>query len=475
MKRPNILLIYTDQQRKDSLGCYNNTYPKTPNLDKLAEEGVKLTNYYVNSPVCTPSRMSFLSGRYCSSLGIGTNGFVFPEDAVCLSSLLKPYGYHTAQIGKLHFDPHSRRNHKNPTQSYDFNTFILSDEPGCYDDAYTKWVSEKDPSQLSLARTSLAPAAVQAGLSPSYTDTPRNTHQPYLYEGDEYFTHSAFVADETCTFLNNTDDKPFFCIAGFYAPHTPVNPPKRFVDLFNIEDAPAPVIAEGELQKDTTKKMEKKEIQKMTAYYHALCAHVDDQIGHILDTLEKTGKKDDTIVVFTTDHGEFLGDYGRIQKGMPAYDCIVNVPFIVRYPEKINAKSTINEITEGVDFTATMLDYAGIQIPEFIQGQSMRPLLSSPSKDKGMHGTWEKKDALIEMFHNYGKGGQAALATDAYLYTLDNRNNKEVLFDLKKDPEQKQNAASDPDYTTVLSDMRFKLAKKLMHAKYDQRERIAEY
>ena len=129
-ERPSVLLIYTDQQRLDSLGCYGSAHAKTPNLDRLAREGTRFSRYFVNNPVCMPSRMSLLSGRYCSSLGIGTNGIPFPEDAVSVQQILRPYGYRTAQIGKLHFQPHARRDHRDPHPDYGFETFVLSDEPG---------------------------------------------------------------------------------------------------------------------------------------------------------------------------------------------------------------------------------------------------------------------------------------------------------------------------------------------------------
>ncbi|MFW6256972.1 MAG: sulfatase, partial [Bacillota bacterium] len=244
--RPNVLLLYTDQQRKDSLGCYGNEKAITPNLDRLAAKGAKLNNFYVQASVCTPSRMSFLTGRYCSSLGVGTNGVSFTEvDAVPLHQLLKPYGYHTGQLGKLHFDPHAKRNHKDPAPDYGFDTFILSDEPGCYDDAYIKWVEKVSPKQVDKVRCKLPPAAYDYDKK-SYSDVPRSTHKPYTFAGDEDLTHSSFVASQVCNYLENQENnEPFFAIAGFYAPHSPVNPPQRFVDMYDPEELSLPEIGEN--------------------------------------------------------------------------------------------------------------------------------------------------------------------------------------------------------------------------------------
>ena len=149
LHRPNVLIIYTDQQRWDTLGCCGQQAVPTPHLDALAGMGVRLDQCYVQNPVCAPSRASFLSGQYCSALRIGANGVQFPEDAVTLPGILRAYGYTTAQIGKLHFEPHARRDHRDPARCYGFDIMIQSDEPGCYDDAYTKWVERVAPEQLA--------------------------------------------------------------------------------------------------------------------------------------------------------------------------------------------------------------------------------------------------------------------------------------------------------------------------------------
>ena len=130
MKRPNVLLLYTDQQRWDAVRAAGNAHIHTLNLDRLAGEGVLFENAFCNNPVCMPSRQSMLSGQYPSSLGCTCNGIEMPQGVPTLASLLKPYGYHTANIGKLHFKNHSNRDHREPHPSYGFDTLILSDEPG---------------------------------------------------------------------------------------------------------------------------------------------------------------------------------------------------------------------------------------------------------------------------------------------------------------------------------------------------------
>ena len=469
LERPSVLLIYTDQQRLDSLGCYGSAHAKTPNLDRLACEGTRFSRYFVNNPVCMPSRMSLLSGRYCSSLGIGTNGIPFPEDAVTVQQILRPYGYRTAQIGKLHFQPHARRDHRDPHPDYGFETFVLSDEPGCYDDAYTRWVQCLAPDQVEKVRTALPPAALEYGR-PVYSDVGRETHEPYAFAGDEDLTHSAFVAAETCRFLDTTrDGRPFFAIAGFYAPHTPVNPPQRFVDMYDPAQMPLPVKGADEPWTRDLANLSDAGWQRVVAHYLALVSHVDDCVGRILDSLEAAGWAQDTLVVFTSDHGEYLGDHGRIQKGMPGHDCIVNVPLILRHPGRVPSGQTCDALCEGVDIVPTMLDWCGVQIPSFLQGKSLAGLLKNP---EGCH----REDVLVEFFEPHG-GHQTMLRTERYKYCLD-AEGREMMYDMALDPKEispihpeTMNASMEP----ILSDMRRRMLIRTREAAYPSREKTAAY
>ncbi|SHH60343.1 sulfatase family protein [Clostridium grantii] len=466
-KRPNVLIIYTDQQRKDSIKCYGNEYAITPNLDNLAFQGVRFNNFFVQNPVCMPSRMSFLTGRFCSSLGIGTNGIPLGEDVLTINNILKPYNYHTAQIGKLHFQPHSRRDHRDPHPLYGFDTFILSDEPGCYEDAYTKWVEAIDPDMVSKVRTSLPPAAAHYGTK-SFSDVPRETNEPYDFEGDEEYTHSSFVASETCEFIKNHGErKPFFAIAGFYAPHTPVNPPRRFVDMFNVDDMELPKIGEHEEVSEVLKHISDEEWKKIKAYYYAFAAHVDECVGNILNTLKEKKLDEDTIVIFTSDHGEYLGDHGRIQKGMPGHDCITNVPLIIRYPKAIKENTIVEEIVEAVDVVPTILDFCGVQIPRQIQGKTFKELVTGKKK-------FHKEDAFTEFFDPFGGYRSSVVRTKQYKYYIDN-NGDEILYDMKKDPWELVNVVMENDYKQILLDMRKRLIKRLYEAADCSKGKTAEY
>ncbi len=463
--RPNILILYTDQQRWDSLKCYGNELAKTPNLDELASRGVRFNHYYVQNPVCMPSRMSFLTGRYPSSLEVGHNGIPFPPDAVPINQILKPYGYHTGQLGKLHFQPHAKRDHREPHPTYGFDTFILSDEPGCYDDAYMKWVESIAPNMVNKVRCSLPPAAHKHGQKP-YVETPRQTHEPYIFEGDEDLTHSAFVTSEVCNFIRKHRKGPFFAIGGFYAPHAPVNPPKRFVDMYNINNMPLPKMGEEEKFAPFLKDVPAQKWRETIAYYLALVSHVDDCVGKIIQQLKEEGIFENTIVIFTSDHGEFLGDHGRVAKGMPGHDCITRVPFIISYPDGIGGGKVVDDLVEAVDVVPTLLDYCGIQTPGIIQGKSLKGLLEG-----GVN--YHREDVLTEMF-SPGGVTQTTVRTKDYKYYCDSKG-REVLYDLKEDPDELKNVVKEDRYKDVLSDMRKRLILRIQNAAYKCRERDADY
>ncbi|MEZ9134356.1 sulfatase [Vibrio sp. 10N.286.52.B1] len=466
MKRPNILLLFTDQQRKDSLGCYGNPLAVTPNIDQLAQGGAKFNHYFTQSPICGPSRVSLLTGQYASAHGIGTNGPVVPESLMTIQKRLKPYGYKTANFGKLHFLPHSFRDHRDHHPDYGFDEYVISDEPGCYDDPYAEWVRQRAPEQLQATRTSLPSQARRFG-KPEYSDRKRDPETPFAFDADETLTHSSFVTELTKDFIARQQDArdPFFCIAGYYAPHAPVNPPKHFLDLYDPQNMPLPKVGKEEVVMDKLKHISDKEWQEIRQYYMALVSHVDDCVGQVVESLKQAQLYEDTVIVFVADHGEYLGDHGRVQKGMPGEDVITNVPFIIHYPKGIQA-SEYSQLVESVDWLPTMLELAGMPIPRDIQGESLAPL---------MRGVTDQHKSLImtEQFEPHGLC-QVSIRNESCRYYCDSEG-KELLFDLTKDPDELTSVASEVAYKDILSEMRFKMLTKVQQVAYPNVEKIFAY
>ncbi len=461
-KRKNTLLLYTDQQRWDTIGALGNPNCPTPNLDRLVASGTSFTRAFVNCPVCMPSRMSMLSGRYPSTLGIQSNGTELPDSVECVQHLLGRVGYLTANFGKLHFRNHASvgRDHRDPYPAYGFDVNVNSDEPGCYEDAYIEWVRQRDPSAVDGCRIASPPA----WRGPAITGRPREVHGPYVFEADEQLTHSAFVADRTCQFLTESRFRePFFCIAGFYAPHTPINPPRRFVELIDEDALTLPNRSEGQNFRDVSDA----QWRKVKAHYYALVAHVDDQIGRILDTLDSTGVAADTLVVFTSDHGEYLGDHGRIQKG-GAEDASARVPLIFAGAAGGRPATLSGEIAEAVDIVPTLLDFAEVPRPSWLQGSTLRPVIEGSPRFRTLD-----SGALIQLKNGPGDGYKAIRTTDfLYVHHLDE---SEELFDLTTDPQQLTNRAGDPTASGLLNRARLALLRKVLSGEPEDARKTGDY
>ena len=382
MKRPNILLLYTDQQRWDALGANGNPEILTPNLDALARRGTSFTRHFVQNPVCMPSRVSMLSGRYPSSLGITHMGVPVPEDIVTLPTILRQYGYRTANIGKLHFLPHANRDHRLPHPAYGFDHLEIADEPGVYEDAYRAWARRKAPEQMDAISAGIPPMTRVWQRAMGINDGVAHRGNPdgrYDFDGgiawaaDEGLTHSAFVGEQTAEFIKSSGAQPFFCIAGFYAPHAPWISPRNYLDLYDpsrlsLPGYPAEVDAQRSSDPDAP--FSDAQLRRAKQGYYAMISEMDHYVGQILAALDECGKADDTVVVFTSDHGEWLGDHLRYGKGYPADDACSRVPLILSSPAGRRAQ-THDGIVEAVDIAPTLLELAGIQIPPFMQGASL--------------------------------------------------------------------------------------------------------
>ena len=249
MRRPNILILYTDQQRWDTLGANGNREILTPNLDALAKSGVNFSHHFVQNPVCMPSRISMLSGRYPSSLGITHMGVPVPQETMTLPRLLKRYGYRSANIGKLHFLPHANRDHRLPHPDYGFDHLEIADEPGVYEDAYRAWARQRAPEQMDSISAGIPPATRTWYRTMGIDDAVAHRGDPegrFDFDGgipfaaDDGLTHSAFVAEQTIEYIRQQGSQPFLCIAGFYSPHAPWMAPQKYLDLYDPEDLSVP-------------------------------------------------------------------------------------------------------------------------------------------------------------------------------------------------------------------------------------------
>ena len=451
---PNILILYTDQQRWDALGANGNAEIRTPNLDRLAAEGVNFDHFFVQNPVCMPSRISFLTGQYPSTLGITHMGVPVPDDVVTLPKVLRQSGYRTANFGKLHFLPHANRDHRSLHPGYGFDLLAVSDEPGPYEDAYRAWVRRRAPEALDRISPGLPPAAEvwykTMNVRDSVVHPPeRFPKEALAFRGPAELTHTAFVAEKTIEFIEAHRHQRWLCIAGFYSPHSPWVAPQAFLDLYDPETLSLPRFPPEFDAERSESHFSDRELRAARHGYYAMVSEVDHHVGRILDALQATGQERETIVVFTSDHGEWLGEHLRYGKGFPGLDPVARVPLIVRWPAGVHAPGrTEHGITEAVDVVPTLLEAAGMPIPPEVQGRSLLGALRGepyPGRDS----------ALME------HAGWKNLRTATCRYVCHSERG-ELLFDLSADPGETRDVAREPVYAGLLAEMRRRLLARIL-------------
>jgi len=426
-------------------------------MDRLAREGVTFTLAHTVGVACSPNRCSLMTGRYPNAHGVWSNGVKMPENEVTLTHELGHAGYYTGQMGKLHFWPHSRRNHREYHPPYGFHQMRLSDEPGCYDDAYGRWLDAQGREVRRQARVKMPGE--------------RGQLEYYTFEGDERTTHAHWVASETIRFIEESvrenRDRPFFVHAGFYAPHPPLNPPASMLALYRDARLPPrrfhpdearhapPNVAKAIARLAGTPE------DTWTAYrkhFYAMVSNLDRNIGRILETVDRNQLVDNTLVAVTSDHGDYLGDHHLTGKSALPYDGAMRVPLIFRGPG-VPAGARSNEPVEMVDVMPTLLDLAGLAKPAGNQGVS---LLAA------MKGGRTKDAAWMESRENRILRTRGA----KYCYWS---SGPEILFDLEKDPDEFRNLAGERSARPLLEEMRLAMLKRSLEIIDPLPERVAPY
>ncbi|MGH2542334.1 MAG: sulfatase family protein, partial [Ardenticatenaceae bacterium] len=369
--RPNILFICTDQQRYDALGCYGNESIMTPAIDQLATEGVLFERCYVQSPICAPSRASLLTGRYPSAHGLWANGVALPPHEQLFTRALADAGYDCGLIGKLHLAAaFGGRREPRPDDGFRFWRWAHDPYHGAPENQYHRWLEARYPELYAAARS------------------PASDVRFETLPADAHYSH--WVAEETIEFLSSARDpaKPFFLMVNFFDPHHPFGAPPEYVRLYDPARLPRPISAPGELASKPPILAEAsresyggyepgftsysaEEIQEIVAAYYAMMTLIDDEVRRILATVQELGLREETLVVFTSDHGDFMGDHQLLLKGALHYRGLVRVPFIWRDPN-VDAQGLVNRGLCGtLDIANTVLARAELQGHNGMQGANL--------------------------------------------------------------------------------------------------------
>ncbi len=357
-KRPNIMLIEVDQLTAKNLSCYGNPVIKTPNIDALAGDSFTTSNCFCNYPACSPSRSSMFTGRYPHTIKVHANHMHIPEYELTLPEVMKDNGYRTALIGKNHA-------FKKPHLAKAWDLYI-NGETGHLVSTYL------DDEVVMAAHNWSENVEVSGGYAVT----------PFPHEK----TSSPLHAAETIKYINESvnEDAPFFMWLSFPEPHPPYQVTEEYASLYPPEIVPKPIVDSMENKPDRhllaskMDAMDSEGIEKWVAglksIYFGMINSVDDALGQIIAEMKKLGIYDNTIIIFTADHGDAMGDHGLVQKLNFFYDCFTNVPFTIMWKDHIKPDMN-NVLVELIDIYPTLLDLVDIEAPFGIQGKSLKPVL----------------------------------------------------------------------------------------------------
>jgi arylsulfatase len=459
MERPNVLFITVDQMRADCLSYLNHPVVETPNLDQLARNGVTFGNAYSATPTCVPARAAIMTGMSQRSHGrVGYQEKVPWDYEHTIAGEFSKAGYHTQCVGKMHVDParnlcgfhnvvlhdgylhHNRFKHTNTVaESYD----------SC--DDYLPWLRERAGASADL---------IDLGLDCNASTVARPWHLP------EMLHPTNWAVTESIDFLRRRDPrKPFFHWMSFVRPHSPLDPPQAYLDLYDGADFPDPVVGDWADQDDKERNglnpitkegiVPKRRLRQAMAAYYGLITHIDHQIGRFLSSLEEYGLKDNTIILFASDHGELMGDHHFFRKSLP-YEGSTKVPFILSDPGnflKINKNRIEDSVVELRDIMPTLLDAAGVEIPDSVDGKSVLPLARGEAVD------WRD---LIHGEHEAGPLSHHFVTDGRDKYIWFSQSGKEQYFDLKSDPGELTNRIDDRAYQERIAYLRSRLIQELI-------------
>jgi arylsulfatase len=444
MKQPNILLIMTDQQRADSLGCYGVDWIPTPNLDRLAAEGTRFDSCTVNNPICTPSRASMMTGKELPGHSVYRLHDILPDTEVLFPERLRSEaGYRTALFGKLHVSGRAtedkRRHPHDGFETYEWCIESCVSMESRFN-GYVSWLRDRDPGFLADLRARKR----------------KVKHHPE----EVHFTR--WAADRTADFIreNAAGSDPFFCMMSLFDPHNPYEDyPSTMTERIDRGRIPKPITSKGlpkaaKRERDGSylgRNINETQIEDMRFGYAASIAFLDQEIGKVLAVLDETNIAEDTLVIFTSDHGDSLGDHGMMVKGVALYEPVIKVPLILRWPGNIAQGQTCGALAQGHDLATTCLAAAGLERGEetgldwiaMAAGAEARRTAFSAYRNSGINNLndyWDPPMNSTAALNRTGKLIAYASGTETeYEY-----------FDFTTDPEETTNRFHDPEAAAAI-------------------------
>jgi arylsulfatase A-like enzyme len=517
--RPNFLLFITDQHRADYLGCYGHPVLKTPNIDAIAARGTRFTRFYVATPVCMPNRATLMTGRMPSVHGVRSNGAPLSLQSNTFADALRAAGYATALVGKSHLQNFSdipavlkRAPARAGDQVLDAE-FAEARKPttsdGTYDQEHPKrWQAGRDFAMqlpfygfehvdLCTAHGDQVGGHYYVWLKSRRADADalreRKNQLPHDYVCPqairtpipEELYPTSYVAEKSCEWIDRyaagDRGRPFFLMASFPDPHHPFTPPGRYWSMYRPQDMALPpsfhhgnrqlarpvawALAQRESgQAVTTEQaafaVNEREAREAMALSCGMIAMIDDAVGAVLARLAARGLADDTVVIFTTDHGDFLGDHRLLLKGPAHYDAITHVPFIWAEAGRRPARQT-DALAGTLDIAATILDRARIQPYNGIQGISLLPAIAGTAAATRESLVIED-DQQRALLGYQTPSRMRTLITPRWRMTIAQGDPWGELYDLANDPHELDNLFEEPGHRDVRGHLMEELAHRQM-------------
>jgi arylsulfatase len=434
-EKHNVLVIHTDQHRAECLGCAGNADIRTPNIDRIAGDGLRFSESYCPFPVCTPSRYSLLSGLYVHQHRGWTNHCTLPPGTPTFASVLRDAGYHTKAVGKMHFTP--------TYLDLGFDEMRLSEQdgPGRWDDDYHRYlrdlklVDRIDVVDQRREYRQHAPEDYWRTFGAAASDLPEEHHS------------TTWIGDRAVETLHGWEGSGNLLMAGFIKPHHPFDPPAPWDAMYDpdaltllpgwIDECPERDLAfsRGYFPHD---ELTEPALRRIMAHYYATISHIDHQVGRMLAVLDERGLYDDTLIVFTADHGEYLGDHHLLLKANHLYDSVTRVPLILKAPGATGGGAASDALVSNVDVAPTIIGCVGERVPEGMTGYD---LLRHPAG---------REVVLAE----YGPVYAMARTRDRKLLAVGGPEGAAMLFDLERDPRELDDVSADPAYQGDLARLR---------------------
>ena len=476
--RPNILLITSDQQHWSTLGCVNPQI-RTPNLDRLAAAGTRFDRAYCPNPTCTPTRASIITGKYPSQHGAWSLGTKLLESEPTVGDDLRDAGYRTALVGKAHFQPLDSTEEFPSLESYpvlqDLDFWRRFDEPFYGFDTVRLARNHADEAHVGQHYAIWMEAQGYTDWRSAYRPpTGTNTTQKHRWEIPEEFHYDTWIAQESERQLQGyaKSGEPFFLWSSFFDPHPPYLVPEPWDRMYEPGSISVPGLTPGEHERNPphfgmtqqerpdfsawresgfgihgmqSHLRDPEELARDVAVYYGMVSLMDKYIGRIVDRLDNLGLADDTLVVFTTDHGHLFGQHGLCAKGAFHYEDLVKIPFVVRWPGRIPSGSVSDALVSLVDLAPTFLATAGVPVPGRMSGVSQL--------DSWQGGEAARDHVIIENRHEPTTIHLKTYVDERYKLTVYYQQEYGELFDLHNDPGETMNLWDDPRHATLKAEL----------------------